>query len=212
MAIKIRIANLTTPQGKKLIKKVTKSGLEYSPEQKPSKPGKAKCFVIMPLAGLNHIYAIVVKAWKEAFGEDAEIFHQEDDPNKGAGELMDDKIQANIRDSAITISILSLGEKEQPLHKLIDAMDPALLDRAFPLNPNVLIELGYALRCRQEGTTQCKDVLMVTEKPQPFNFLKGVFDIGHRNFIPYEVGEAGEVALKNELTTTLKRLKEKYSL
>lgn len=112
----------------------------------------------------------------------------------------------------MVIALLSMGEKERPLFDATMSANPDLLQRAFPLNSNVLLELGYALRCRQDDGCNCKDVLILTEKPQPFDFLKSVFDIRNRNFIPYTTGDGGEVELKEELVRVLNHLKEKYSL
>ena len=190
---------------------ITSAGMEYKARPLP-KLDKPRCFVIMPLAGLNHQYGIIVRAWKDVFGEDAQVFHQDDDPNKAAGDLLDEKIQANIRDATMVIALLSMGEKERPLFDATMSANPDLLQRAFPLNSNVLLELGYALRCRQDDGCNCKDVLILTEKPQPFDFLKNVFDIRNRNFIPYTTGDGGEVELKDELVRVLNHLKERYGL
>lgn len=193
------------------IASLTQQGMTYKGKQ-IQRLAAPKCFVIMPLAGLNHQYGIVAAAWKEVFGEDAPVYHQDDDLNKAAGELLDEKIQANIRDATMVVAILSMGEKERPLFSEITTAKPELLKKAFPLNANVLVELGYALRCRQDETCNCKDVLILTEKPQPFDFLKEVFDISNRNLIPYETGDKGDVELQDELAKVLRFLKERYKL
>jgi hypothetical protein len=46
-----------------------------------------KCFVIMPLSGLDEVYAIVQAAWRSVFGKKAKIFNQTDDKSKGGKEL-----------------------------------------------------------------------------------------------------------------------------
>ncbi len=68
----------------------------------------------------------------------------------GASVTQDKKIEKALNDSDFIIVLLSMGYKERLAYDAIKASPKAdaILDKFYPINHNVLIELGYALRCR----------------------------------------------------------------
>ncbi|MDD4628077.1 MAG: hypothetical protein PHE68_01645 [Candidatus Peribacteraceae bacterium] len=190
------------------IKSLTKDGLSVG----HSLVGKAKCFVVMPLSGLEDVYSVVQEAWRSVFGPESEVYHQDDDPDKGASELMDQKIQRNIENAAVVVSIMSMGMKERPLFQLATDTKAEVLDKAFPTNANVVLETGYAIRCKHDTACACKEVIVLAE-PDSFVFLtKSTFDMRNRSLMKYERTESGLSELKGKLVESFAHIKKQHRL
>lgn len=163
-----------------------------------------KCFVIMPLSGLDHVYKKIQNAWKDVFGKRASVIHQVDDSNKGAKELLDTKILKNIKDATIVVSVLSMGTKERKLYESIPEKDrSAVFNRVFPFNVNVALETGYAIRCMDDQQATLMECFLLADRSDKINaydFAKNhFFDLAHRDIIAYNENDI------NKLETTLIR-------
>ncbi len=179
--------------------RLTREGLEYkaAPKHKPS------CFVVMPFNGLDASYGVMEAAWREVFG-DAPLLRQDKDPDGGGRRLIDEKILTNIANSSVVLADLSLGEKEMQAHR---ELSNETKQRFAPLNPNVMFEVGYALRCSQEESSNCQEVFLIAQNPAA-QFLQGrVFDLRNRTIHPYERSEEGLRSLQVHLIDLLQHFK-----
>lgn len=183
--------------------------------KKPKSKTHPKCFVIMPLAGLDAVYSTVQQAWWDVFGKKAKIFNQQDDKQKGAKELIDQKILKNISSSDVVVGILSLGEKERLLFDAVpESKRNAVFAKAFPINPNVALEIGYAARASTIENDSLHDYFLIADskgKHSAFDFVTArCFDLGHRDIISYT--EDNLDALKSELTKAFSQFKQDHLL
>jgi hypothetical protein len=195
-----------------------KSRKKKTPKAKKAKKQTTvypKCFVIMPLSGLDSVYEKVQFAWKTVFGKKAKIYHQGDDKSKGSKELIDKKILKNINSATAVIGILSMGSKEKELYECIpDDQREKVFQKSFPINPNVALEIGYALRCAEEGVSTLKDYFLIADdcgKHSAHKFITShCFDLGHREIIPYTEAELDK--LLQRLIDYLKHFKQEHNL
>jgi hypothetical protein len=190
-------------------------------KQKKSKKAKVhpkvhpKCFVVMPLSGLDDVYKRVQSAWRSVFGTRAKIYNQDDDKSKGSKELIDKKISKNISSSTIVVGILSMGSKEQELYDSIPAdKREEVFQKCFPFNVNVALEVGYSIRCADEGTANLRDCFLIADnsgKHSAYKFAtKHCFDLGHRTIIDYTNDQLGK--LENKLVDCFKHFQLEQSL
>jgi hypothetical protein len=190
-------------------------------KKKPAKKGKRKiavrpkCFVIMPLAGLDSVYQTVQSAWKSVFGARAKIYNQDDDKGKGGKELIDAKILRNIRSSTVVVGILSMGAKEKKLYDSVpDDKKDEVFQKSFPFNVNVAVEVGYSIRCADEVEGTLKDCFLIADKSGKHNAHKFVtdhcFDLGHRDIIDYTENELNK--LEGKLLDYFKHFKKEQGL
>lgn len=173
-----------------------------------------KCFVIMPLAGLESVYLTIQNAWKNVFGKNAKVNHQKDDKRKGGKDLMENKIFKNISKSSAVVGVLSMGEKEKVLFNSISEEDrDDVFKKCFPFNVNVILEAGYALKCL-DNKSILKDCFFIADNSDKYNIHKFLidhcFDLGHRDIIPYS--ESDLKKLEQELTEYFKTFKEENKL
>jgi hypothetical protein len=196
-----------------------KSAAKKGKVTKKAKQKKAtvypKCFVIMPLSGLDSVYQRVQSAWRAVFGKRARIFNQADDKSKGGKELIDRKILRNISSSTVVVGILSMGSKERKLYDAIpDGEREEVFQKSFPINTNVALEIGYSIRCADEGTDALKDYFLIADNSGAHSAHKFVthhcFDLGHRDIIPYT--EVQLVKLEETLLGYFKHFKKEYNL
>lgn len=181
---------------------LTREGLEY----KAVSPHTPSCFVVMPFSGLDESYAVIESAWKEVFG-DASILRQDKDPDGGSRRLIDEKILSHIESSLVVIADLSLGTREMEAY---NDFSSELRARFAPLNPNVMFEVGYAMRCAQEETSNCSEVFLIAQNPAA-PFLQGrVFDLRNRTIHSYDPSEDGMRALHATLTDLLQHFKSQH--
>jgi len=182
-----------------------KSSAKKSKAAKKAKKKKAtvypKCFVVMPLSGLDSVYQTVQSAWRAVFGKRARIFNQADDKGKGGKELIDRKILRNISTSTIVVGILSMGSKEKKLYDAIPTAEREdVFQKSFPINANVALEIGYSIHCADEGTDALKDYFLIADDAGAHSAHKFVtkhcFDLGHRDIIPYTEAELGKLEAK----------------
>ena len=162
---------------------------------------RPKCFVVMPLSGLNDVYKRVQSAWKNVFGAKAKIFNQDDDTSKGSKELIDKKIAKNISTSTVVVGILSMGSKEQELYDSIPAeKKEEVFQKCFPFNVNVALEVGYSIRCTDEGTAALRECFLIADnsgKHSAYKFAtKHCFDLNHRTIIDYTGDQLGKLETK----------------
>lgn len=158
---------------------LTKLGMDYKAVQRSA----PSAFIAMPFNGLDKTYSVIASAWGQVFGGTPPI-RQDFDPDKGGGRLIDEKILKNIEQSSLVIVDLSLGEKEAAA---LAALADKKLEKPFvPLNPNVLFEAGYALRCANDDTSPCRDILFIAKSPAYEHILHGVFDLRNRTILHYD--------------------------
>jgi ParB-like chromosome segregation protein Spo0J len=174
-----------------------------------------KCFVVMPLSGLDSVYEKVQIAWKTVFGKRAKVYHQGDDKSKGSKELIDRKILKNISSSTVVIGILSMGSKEKLLYDCIPVPErDKVLQKSFPINANVALEIGYSIRCADEGTDALKDYFLIADDSGANSAHKFIthhcFDLGHREIISYTEAELDK--LLSKLIDYLKHFKQEHGL
>jgi hypothetical protein len=160
-----------------------------------------KCFVIMPLSGLDSVYKSVQSAWRDVFGKRARIFNQADDKSKGGKELIDRKILRNISTSTIVVGILSMGSKEKKLYDAIPTAEREdVFQKSFPINANVALEIGYSIHCADKSDDTLRDYFLIADDAGPHSAHKFVtkhcFDLGHRDIIPYTEDELGKLEAK----------------
>ena len=176
-------------------------------KKKTPKKGKKKttvhpkCFVVMPLAGLDNVYETVQYAWRTVFGKKAKIYNQTDDKSKGGKELIDKKILKNISSSTAVVGILSMGSKEKELYDSIPAEKrEKVFQKSFPFNVNVALEVGYSIRCADEGLDALKDYFLIADdsgKHSAHKFATShCFDLGHREIIPYSEDDLSKLSTK----------------
>jgi len=174
-----------------------------------------KCFVLMPLSGLDSVYKTVQSAWKKVFGARAKIFHQTDDRNKGGKELIDNKILKNIQNATAVIGILSMGKKERVLYEFVPKNKKKLIfSKTFPFNANVALEIGYAIRCADDPKAPLKDYFLIADNSRnvsSYKFAtKHFFDLGHRDITPYTEDELDK--LGKTLVNYFKEFKKENKL
>lgn len=158
---------------------LTKVGITY----KSIQTIVPRAFIAMPFSGLDTTFSVITSAWKQVY-EDAPLIRQDFDPDKGGARLIDEKILTNIEKSSLVIVDLSLGTKEANALAVIE--DTELLKSFVPLNPNVMFEAGYALRCVSDETSSCRDILFLAKSPAHEHVLHRVFDLRNRNVIKYD--------------------------
>lgn len=178
---------------------LTKEGLAH----KAAVHSQPCCFVAMPFKGLDETFSTITSAWQEVFG-DAPLIRQDFDPDRGGGRLIDEKILRNIERSSLVIADLSLGTKEQEAYAAIT--DQGVRDGFVPLNPNVMFEVGYAVRCMQDGVSGTKEVLFLAQSPVHGFLQHRVFDLRNRNVIPYVPDDLEK--LRQELVAFLQHFKQ----
>ncbi len=197
---KIEIANYLKSISEKDAEKVKKildektSGKGAKKEKDKKKKIFPKCFVLMPLYGLDPVYKIVQSAWKKVFGSKSKVFHQMDDRNKGGKELIDNKILKNIQNATAVIGILSMGKKEKVLYDFVpESKKKIIFSKTFPFNANVALEIGYAIRCADDPKAPLKDYFLIADnskKVSSYKFaIKHFFDLGHRDITPYTINK-----------------------
>lgn len=172
---------------------LTKEGLSY----KTSAPQTVRCFVVMPFAGLDSTYKVIESAWRTVFGE-APIIRQDKDPDGGGSRLIDEKILVNIDSASVVIADLSLGEREQEAYT---ALSTDLRARFAPLNPNVMFEVGYAIRCAQDDDQ--REIFLIAQNPACQFLQSRVFDLRNRAIHSYESSDDGLRALHATLVDFL---------
>lgn len=174
-----------------------------------------KCFVLMSLSGLDSVYKVVQSAWKEIFGKNAKIFHQKDDKSKGGRELIDNKILKNIQNATAVIGILSMGKKERSLYGCVPkSKKKVIFSKTFPLNANVALEIGYAIRCADDSKAPLRDYFLIADNSGEISSFKfstrHFFDVGHRDITPYTEDKLDK--LKKTLIDYFKNFKKENNL
>ena len=180
---------------------LTKDGLAYKSTIQRGMNG----FIAMPFKGLEKTYSVIQAAWKEVFG-DAPLKRQDSDPDKGGRRLIDEKILKNIEGATLVIADLSLGARESSAYASI--ADEKIHQEFVPLNPNVMFEVGYAVRCVNDDADSA-DVLFLAKSPA-YEYLKDrVFDLRNRHLIHYDdSSEEGIKGLHEELVNFFRHFQQ----
>lgn len=159
-------------------------------------------FVITAFAGLDDVFKTLERVSKELFKK---MLVQRVDYVSGARDTQDQKIMNLLETSDYLVAVLSMGEKEKKAYEAIRSSKDAkqILEKYFPINHNVLLELGYGLKC-VKGTRKEKDIFIIIEETSD-NGLPNLLDFCRSSF--FDIRNRGQISYKSisELETKLKK-------
>lgn len=184
-------------------KKTITNGIKSTSTKEDSKD--LNIFVVMAFAGLDDVYNAIENVAKKLFKENAKVSRI--DYVSGARKTQDQNIERALETNGLLIAVLSMGSKEKMAYDVIKKDEKAkeILQKFYPINHNVLLELGYGLKCVK---VLGKDLfILVNDKvdgdlPTLRDFSSnGFFDIRNRGQIFYK----DIPSLKSELEKNFKK-------
>ncbi|MEX2007632.1 MAG: hypothetical protein WD992_02570 [Candidatus Levyibacteriota bacterium] len=153
-------------------------------KDKENKQESLDIFIVMAFAGLDDIYKAIKEVAESTF-KTPNVFRI--DYRSGAKKTQDNKIEDALSGSGLVIAVLAMGDKEKAVYDAIkNSENPEkILKKFFPINHNVLLELGYALRCVKLSR---KDLIILVDDSRDGNLpnladfsMNSFFDIRNRS-------------------------------
>lgn len=162
-------------------------------------------FVIMPFDGLDDVYQAIDQTAKAQY-KHVKVYKIND--SSGAKTTQDEKIESALETCDFLVAVLSMGDKEKMVYEALkkDKNPNNILEKFYPINHNVLVELGYGLKAIKLRGGQKDIFILVSDKkdgelPTLKEFSENkFFDIRNRSQISYsDIPE-----LKNKLDKAFK--------